>query len=1297
MNESNYEHLTPYELGESGEKEAVKYLQRFLDYGTINERKLAASATQKLSRKFKAETMKLVPSLVNNLSNDDPQVHQYFLKVLKDFELNIDELKKKSFIAENDEKEYNRSAAKDILIRQDTFVKPEENIVKVQEDVPKNIVLPKPDETLKYNSASMIKLSNREKEMYLYEADNMEKYSANYAYTNHNFVVQNNKGEKNKNNPYFPMICIIKNILMRGCPTLMSGYLQEKLGEIHKSFQFEEPYTLISTKTPIWLNTIKGDVANNDYPAITFFEEIIPKYLSEYKFIQQLILPEVPFDEITLVPNKDFAKQQVDFFLPQAKLVIEIDGQSHKHNDLNRLGDKERVDYLLKFGVRTIRIDTLDIRKETDTLKEKMMEIEEQLKKFNYVFEDYKKAFANQNVDLQKYDVILRATAIIRFQILILSLLEKGKLHLDDKQWKISVVERDIKGFETLALEDLFLWIKNLAKLLKLDFKKPQIELKVYDEENSKFHKEYINIDFSLLKRWTDENEVSGEENRIYVRTDYFDRYNYFTVSTYKPIKYSIISDGEDSDIPALEFILKNIFGFGTFNSGQLSVITNALKGEDTIGLLPTGGGKSLIYQYIALLQPCINFVVTPIKSLMKDQRDNLDKRYITNSNYINSNQNGEEKEKVQTEFACGKYQFIWISPERFQTETFREQLLNINDKHVIGMAIIDEVHCLSEWGHDFRTSYLNLAKTIRKFCKKAQILALTATASINVLKDILIEFQINKENVKTLPSFTRPELSFEVIKDNGTNGNQKCVEIVKLLRKLNDDEKVFELKGKATKAGLIFTRFVNKKTSGCYGLSNHLSNEFKVEVKWYSGTCPQVEKRAIMKDEDFNNYKDKVQGEFQDNKFPLLVATKAFGMGIDKENVRYTIHYGIPESLEALYQEGGRAGRDKNPAKCYILFSEEHLGEKYFDKIFGVKSSVGDIRKAKYEIDYAGRDALDNIFLWLNSTKDIGEEFTAILDFYKTYAKGNTIQLILGSRVRATKQELERIIYKLSLISVVDDWVIEDWSERNAKIKVYFSNYDDKSIEEELLKYIRKYDKEFSFKKKKDDESKYYEIYADNKLSIIEKAIKILLLWQYENIAYNRRQSISTVYNQCKKNYNNPEALKQFMEAYFKFSDEAFIFDYIAEKPREYKYWFDMFLDSEGNLINNEKLNENKASLRRFLESFRYNTGLNFVSGILHLLTDDYEKDDGRTRFEMAVKSLKEYEQAEIKTIFSQIFQISKFMKEENKEYLSEALINEFPEEAANIYENIGDNYSLNQVLKASLTRIKKISGRLI
>lgn len=1296
MTEENYEKLTPFELGETGDKDALDQLKHFLENGTITEKRLAASAVQKISKKYNSEAKKLVIPLLNNLCDSAPQVRQYSLNALREFDLDADQLEKVGFIAQNDEKEYNRLAAERLMAKQSIRFPLQKSIIETFEE--RNIVSQDPElnEISNFNPSSTKALKNREKDMYLFASENVEKYSANYSRTNDNFVIQNNAGDKLINSSYFPVICILKNILMRGCPTIMSTYLQDKLGAIHMTPGFNEVHPLISREMPKWHNTIKGDKINNYYPAITFIENIIPKYLPQHKYIQQLIIPEVSFDEMTLISSKTFEKQQVDFYLPQAKLVIEIDGQAHKRIDLNRINDEERIEYLQKFGITTIRIETVDIRNESVILKEKMREIEIHLEKFSKELKDYRKALYSQKSNVQNYEINLKATAIIRFQILILSLLEKGKLCFEDSEWKFSVIERDIRGFEILAIKDLFLRIKNLSILLKLDFKEPKFYLKINDSLSSKIDENYINIDFSLLSRWTDENDLDSNKNRIYVRTDYFDKNNYFVVSTFKPIKYNIINDGENSDIKALEFFLKNIFKFSTFNSGQLSVITNALKGEDTIGLLPTGGGKSLIYQFVALLQPCISFIVVPIKSLMKDQRDNLDKLYISNSNYINSSQEAEEKSNVQIEFAHGKYQFVWISPERFQTNNFRQQLQNINDRYVIGMAVIDEVHCLSEWGHDFRTSYLNLAKTIRKYCKNAQILGLTATASIYVLKDILIEFEIDNKNVKTLPSFTRPELTFQVIKDDGLDDQQKERQLIELLKTLNEKRQIFQINGSETRSGIIFTKFVSKKKSGCYDLSNILRNEFKVDVRWYSGSIPEISKKPIMKDKDFNIHNEQVQSDFQDNLFPLLVATKAFGMGIDKSNVRYTIHYGIPGSIEALYQEGGRAGRDKKPARCYVLFSEGNIGKNYFDMLFGLKSSVSDIEEAQSIIKYKGRDAMDNIYLWLKGVKGIEKECKEILEFYKTYVKPKVSQLTIGKRLNLSKQELERVIYKLSLIGITNDWMIEDWSAKNSKIRVYFNDFSEESIEGELVKYIRKYDKEFDLNKKMDEngiELEYHNIYSDKSISLIEKAIRVLLIWQYENVAYNRRQSISTVYDQCKINHDNSKALKEFMESYFRFSDEAYTYDYLVENPRAYKYWFTTFFDKNDILISYEKLNENKAALRRFLESIRYNTGLNFVSGLIHLLTNEYNKDDGRARFEMAISSLKEYEQIERQEIFSKLFLLSKHMTDKNKEYLSETLIKQFPEKSMDIYHNVKDNFSLDYILEDFTKRIGKLT----
>ncbi|RZJ98643.1 MAG: ATP-dependent DNA helicase RecQ, partial [Flavobacterium sp.] len=356
-----------------------------------------------------------------------------------------------------------------------------------------------------------------------------------------------------------------------------------------------------------------------------------------------------------------------------------------------------------------------------------------------------------------------------------------------------------------------------------------------------------------------------------------------------------------DEDKPILEFFLENIFDKPGFREGQFPIISNVLNRKDTIGLLPTGGGKSLCYQLPCLLQPSINFVVCPIKSLMYDQNDNLTKTLITNVSFITSDLEAVERREIETNFEQGRYLFVWISPEKFQIPSFRDKISTITAKFSIAYAVVDEVHCLSEWGHDFRTSYLNLAKTIDKLSPKdengegkVKFIGLTATASVNVLKDIIIEFSRQKqrledENIKSLLDYSRKELQFEVINDKG----DKSQKIRDLLQELKNTESFIETR---EKAGIVFTPNVNG-TYGCYPVSNTLSSIYQSKVSWFSGDVPKVDeydangnrtgrKIDLMPRKEFNKHKLEVQKDFKENKYQLLVATKAFGMGIDKQNI---------------------------------------------------------------------------------------------------------------------------------------------------------------------------------------------------------------------------------------------------------------------------------------------------------------------------------------------------------------------------------------------------------------------------
>ena len=1170
----------------------------------------------------------------------------------------------------------------------------------------------------------------------------MEKYTANYTYTNPNFVIQNIKGPTLINNKYYQVYCVLKNVIQRGYPTTMSIYLQKEIGKIHLDDDFNENVILIDNEVPVWLDSIEGDEENNYYPALSFFEECILEYFDEHKYIQQLIIPEAPFSQIVKDVADEFVGQRVDFYLPQAKLVIEIDGQHHKSNDIERIKDKSRDKYLSKHGIKTIRINTKDLELKNTEFNKKIDEIKNRLNEYRVILKYYEKYYYNQILYTTEYNIkVLRATAVIRFQVTILSLLQKGILNLNDDIWRFNILQRDISDFAEIAIKDLFIWLTNLCKLRKLPIDVPDIEIIYCDsEKNFIYEDDIINIDFSLLKKWTDVNKNYPEV--LFVRTDYYDRENYFKVSTSDPIRYQIINDGEQSDIPALKFMLENIFGFEDFKGGQLPIIINTLACVDTIGILPTGAGKSLCYQFCALLQPCISFVVCPIKSLMYDQKYNTDKLYITHSNHITSDQSGKEKSEVSKSFSEGRYFFIWISPERFQSQDFRNYLDQLNKTQTIALAVIDEVHCLSEWGHDFRTSYLNLVKTIIKYCPSATLLGLTATASSFVLEDLKTEFSVTADNIKTLTSFSRPELNFRVIKDEGRNLETKANTLFYLLNRINKSKNIFNLDGKDTKSGIIFTQLINGQL-GCYNLASEISRKFNINSLWYSGGIPTMnvynkDKRAkripVMKEQDFDKYKMKVQKGFQNNEFPLLVATKAFGMGINKKNIRYTIHYGIPGSLESLYQEAGRAGRDGEQSNCYVLYTKERMPKEELEVLFNLETSIDEIKMIQEKYGYKdGRDILRNFFFGLNSNKGVDYELDIMNLIYKKYVEKDIIEgdeqyhtkLIKCCNFEGSFSDVQKAVYKLSLLGIVDDWIIESWNANNevikAKIKVSvnqdnikgfeeITNLHNKSIFHNLSEYIRKYDKEFDLedKDKENDKNKnyrkYISIYKDHAIDEHERAMRILLEWNYDNIVYNSRQSIKTIMELC-DNFDNEETFKEHIESYFRYSEKSYVLDHIAQNPNDIKSWVDIFYETDDKkvtetsktkqkiFISKEELINIKGSLSRLLESYRYNTGLNYVSGIVRFLLGEFENVDGKSRLESALKQIVTYDKEEQTKILFETLDICS-VPENNKEELSELLCTYFKYEKIHIHSYLQDNYSLLLIVDESNNRLQKIMG---
>lgn len=361
--------------------------------------------------------------------------------------------------------------------------------------------------------------------------------------------------------------------------------------------------------------------------------------------------------------------------------------------------------------------------------------------------------------------------------------------------------------------------------------------------------------------------------------------------------------------------LLKKHFGYTTFRKGQEKIISSILSGTDTFGIMPTGGGKSICYQIPALLLPGITLVISPLISLMKDQVDALDNLGIPSA-YINSSLSQSELDKRIRSAAAGHYKLLYIAPERLESPRFRETLKDIT----VSMVAIDEAHCVSQWGHDFRPSYLSILPLLGEFASRPIVAAFTATATEEVKEDIVHALALRNPNVY-VTGFDRENLFFKVVK-----GTRKPEYILDYLHSHPDQ------------SGIVYAA-TRKEVDKLY--------EFLVRRGFTAGRY-----HAGMPDtERIQN-----QEAFLYDNIQVMVATNAFGMGIDKSNVRFVIHLNMPKNMEAYYQEAGRGGRDGDPAECILLYSASDVHIQKFlieQTLLAPERKKNEYRKLQAMMDY--------------------------------------------------------------------------------------------------------------------------------------------------------------------------------------------------------------------------------------------------------------------------------------------------------------------------------------------------------
>ena len=775
-----------------------------------------------------------------------------------------------------------------------------------------------------------------------------------------------------------------------------------------------------------------------------FLFSIIPQYAGE-AFVQ-VLEPQRELESILKYAQnveeehkkrlqgsiEKFRKQRVDYSLElpypvhgKRGMVVEIDGQQHTEPQQHHL-DTLRDDALLKADwKKTLRIPAAAFGTIGTALQPFLGFIDNEY--CSIIKRNYQSPLATEPDGLDALQFALTPYAVARIQRVMIELIRSGHLALSDKQWSIGIIERDVPCGR-LAIKDLRRVFETLFLLEGQGRALPEIQATIYgtkEYSHSKLNqleavedirtvdsrKHDLLLDGSMLQRSTVRSAVHSGGYRLHatIRSSHGARTIRHIASSklisYAPLfsePWSAAGAGEVTAaieqqlvLPdrraALRYVLRTVFRKDDFRIGQLAILNRALQLQNVLGLLPTGSGKSLCYQLAGLLQPGISLVVDPIKSLMKDQYDGLVKGRIDAALFINSSLRGSRMKIAHERMTYGEALFIFISPERLQMVSFRERLIYLAETYhnYFSYCVVDEAHCVSEWGHDFRTSYLRLGNNARTFCRRkgavkkeglfeppVPLIGLTATASFDVLSDVQRELEITDDSVIRSHGMERPELHYRVVQttvDEGqlnacSNpfkkkehiGNVKQKVLLELLQRIpRDFEEInkgdraiadyqqylfYDHKFPVRYAGLIFCPYKSTMKVSVESIFSNLADKMpELKIGMFAGSSSDYT-RDLKKSQEatYSDYQDR----FINNRLNLLVATKAFGMGIDKPNVRFSIHINYPGSIEGYYQEAGRTGRDGKNALCYILYNNKGV-DKLILKDFHNTSFKG-VKKEK-------------------------------------------------------------------------------------------------------------------------------------------------------------------------------------------------------------------------------------------------------------------------------------------------------------------------------------------------------------
>ena len=933
------------------------------------------------------------------------------------------------------------------------------------------------------------------------------------------------------------------------------------------------------------------------------------------------LVPQPPLDMLAAAAGVDAeveGERRCDFlFCPpgSAPVVFEVDGTQHKDA---KLVDKDRDRLLLKAGIRTVRVPTSELRASLGP-------------GLDEVFKVVADARFGQQADPQSdrqawHPMVWGPVQTHRLVLAVCEAIDAGFLSGD--RWVLEV--SDPTGLSPKLIGPYLETLAVVAEIWGADKLAPQVA--VFRRGNTEFAyrrqdisgfsyvlteaassgvstNEPASVRILLGSHWSPferlPDPVDGDPPAVVVRS------TGVPALPRDPVRprVDIRPAGGDPDRLrlALEAVMSAVFAKDSFRAGQFEAVKTALAGRDCAVLLPTGAGKSMIYQLAGLILPGRLLVVDPITSLIDDQIGGLAAQGIDRAVGITARNSRSGLGVAEDAY------FLFVAPERLQRQKFRDMVVASARSNPVSLVVVDEAHCVSEWGHDFRDAYLNFGRTARMVCDPSglstvPILALTGTASRAVLSDVLFQLGISgdtPESIISPASFDRAELSYQVATTKPAISEATLKDVLRSLPSFfGEQPSAFRELGKLP--GIVFIPTVDGK----HGMVDTLKavRSLIPTAVGFSGRAPKSSNEKEWGREKIRNAEN-----FKQDEAAAIVATKAFGMGIDKPNIRWIVHYGLPQSIEAFYQEVGRAGRNRQPAKSVLILAENSPAQSKERLESGRNrpaSSKGGPRPDPDDISTV-------LFFHNKSFPSVEEDVEATVKVYGKLSSSRSIPLGENENKRNASK---RALHRLAVLGVVEDYCIEGgWKSEKAVVDM--ADAGPEEIADGLLRFVAR------------TQPGQVEAYRarlprlPDALSAVRECGRILAEFIYETIGKARQRSLYEMWELARVGQKDGEQVRQGILDYLTEGVPSATAQQLAEQA---EFTYSEWTEEWKGIANDDDARQWRAAAARLLGSYPDHPGLLASRAVAGAMTGG-SADDLETSLHQSMTSALDRYQADL------------------------------------------------------------------